>query len=96
MRLPKISRHAGSKPRQKKLQVVVVAWKDAVFSHEEETPAPLLMFTVGFLVESTDSHVSIAHEVGHDGTYRGTTTVPRGMVQSVMKLSRTFTIDLCD
>ena len=80
---------------KKNLQIVVVVWRDAVFSDTEEAPTPALMFTVGYLVERNDSHIAVAHEIGNDGAFRGTTSIPSGMIQSVMGLKRTLTIELC-
>ena len=69
------------------LQLVAVTWSDAVYD-DETTPRPMRMFTVGFLVEDNDLHVAVAHEVGSDGEFRGTTSIPRGMVKKVTKFGR--------
>ena len=96
MRNPKTKRQpATHKPAKKTLRIVLVTWRDAVFSSEEESPRPIMMLTLGFLVEDSDSHIAVAHEVGLDGTFRGVTSVPRGMVQNVMRLGRAITIELC-
>ena len=78
---------SGRKVTRQKLQLVGVMWTDAVFD-DETTPKPMRMFTVGFLVEDNDLHVAIAHEVGSDGEFRGTTSVPRGMVKKVTKFGK--------
>ena len=78
---------SGRKVSHQKLQLVGVMWTDAVFD-DETTPKPMRMFTVGFLVEDNDLHVAIAHEVGSDGEFRGTTSVPRGMVKKVTKFGK--------
>ena len=78
---------SGKKTSRQLLQLVGVMWTDAVFD-DETTPKPMRMFTVGFLVEDNDLHVAIAHEVGSDGEFRGTTSVPRGMVKKVTKFGK--------
>ena len=85
MRVRKIARKTETQdqPRVKSLKIVGVVWVDAVFSHEEATPAPTKMFTVGFLVKSPRGQVSVAHEVGADGIFRGTTSIPKGMVKKI-------------
>ena len=77
------------------LQIIGVVWMDAVFSDTEETPKPEPMFTIGFLVEDAKEHISIAHEIGMDGVFRGTTSVPRGMVRHVYKYGRKISLDVC-
>ena len=78
---------SGKKTSRQLLQLVGVMWTDAVFD-DETTPRPMRMFTVGFLVEDNDLHVAIAHEVGSDGEFRGTTSVPRGMVKKLTKFGK--------
>ena len=88
MRKPKAARSFTSKKHTRQtMQLAGVLWTDAVFD-DETTPKPMRMFTVGFLVEDTEVHVAIAHEVGSDGEYRGTTSVPRGMVKKLIKFGR--------
>jgi len=91
------TRRLAQKPRKPKskriLQVVGIIWKDAVFSDKEETPQPVDMLTVGFLVAENAEQVSIAHEVDtSDGAFRGVTSVPRGMVSKLTKLGRPICI----
>ena len=82
------------KPKHKRvLHVVGIIWKDAVFSDKEESPKPVSMLTVGFLVTENAEQVSIAHEVDTtDGEFRGVTSVPRGMVKKITKLGRPISI----
>ena len=73
--------------RKRRFGLIGVIWTDAVFSHEEESPAPVVMLTVGFRVKSsTKGHISVAHEVGEDGAFRGTTSIPDGMVKQIRRL----------
>ena len=96
MRARRIKRQPASDVAAKKrLQLVGVMWKDAMFSDSEETPKPVPMLTVGFLVEDTKNHISIAHEIGTDGVFRGVTVVPRGIVVSVLVLRKRIMLDLC-
>jgi hypothetical protein len=52
------------------------------------------MRTTGLLIAKTPMHIAIAHErleipghmAGNCGTYRGVTTIPRGMVKSLKYL----------
>ena len=85
----------GKKVSSQRLQLVVVLWMDAVFD-DETTPKPMRMFTVGFLVEDTSLHVAVAHEVGADGEFRGTTSIPRGMVKKVTKFGRPIPLTYAD
>ena len=87
MRKPKAVRPTRKPHSRQMLQLAGVIWTDAVFD-DETTPKPMRMFTVGFIVEDTPLHVAIAHEVGSDGEYRGTTSVPRGMVVKLIKFGR--------
>ena len=80
-------------PRRKKLQIVGLLWTDAVFSDKEEAPKPMAMFTVGFMVEETSEHVAVAHEVDEEGGFRGTTTVPRGMVKRIVKFGKPIPVN---
>ena len=95
MRARRIKRQPASEiAAKKRLQIVGVMWKDAVFSDSEEAPKPVPMLTIGFLVEDNKSHVSVAHEIGMDGAFRGVTAVPRGMVASVLVLRKRITLNL--
>ena len=89
MRNRRIAKSAptSKKVSKQRLQLVGVMWTDAVFD-DETTPKPMRMFTVGFLVEDNALHVAIAHEVGSDGEFRGTTSVPRGMVKKITRFGR--------
>ena len=88
MRKPKAVRPSASRKQSRQmLQLAGVLWTDAVFD-DEVTPKPMQMLTVGFLVENNEVHVAISHEVGSDGEYRGTTSIPRGMVKKLLKFGR--------
>lgn len=91
----RIKRQPATDVSKKRLQIVGVVWTDAVFSDKETNPKPIPMFTIGFLVEDNRSHISIAHEIGMDGEFRGVTSVPRGMVTTVMILRKRLMLDLC-
>ena len=93
MRVRRIAQHAKRPKTRRLLQVVGIVWKDAVFSDKEESPKPVAMLTVGFLVTENAEQISIAHEVDTShGEFRGVTSVPRGMVEKMTKLGRTISI----
>lgn len=91
----KAKRLVVRKTPKKLLQIIGVVWMDAVFSDKEEAPQPIPMFTVGFLVEDVEGYISLAHEIGMDGEFRGTTSVPRGMVKHIYKYGKRISLDLC-
>lgn len=68
---------------------VVIEWLDAnatqtVFYQEHEIPHKAsLAFTGGWLLREDDLGVTIANEYFDDGNWRGTTFVPKGMIQAV-------------
>jgi hypothetical protein len=68
--------------------LVALTWLDAHGSispsEVHEIPhAPIKITTYGLLMRDDEAGVSVANEACHDGTYRGVTFVPRGMVVSV-------------
>jgi hypothetical protein len=74
--------------------LVVVEWWDAwadvdgfaTIHGVHQTHRPMLIQTIGWLLQDDDTGVSLANEQStEDGqqTWRGRTFVPRGMVQSV-------------
>ena len=78
-------------------EVVAVEWDDAHGSITDEvTPmtlsamhGPCVMVTVGWLLQLDDEGVSIANERQPDGSCRGHTFVPLGMVRSIRSLLKT-------
>jgi hypothetical protein len=66
-------------------KVVAVSWNDAHFNTDEVDAGdtvhrPWVYVTVGALVKSDDTGVTVAQDVGEDGKFRGRTFVPRAMV----------------
>jgi hypothetical protein len=79
--------------KTKQLPFVAVEWEDAWGdSHSEvtieqvaELHKPKLMITEGRLLASDETGVSLFNERSpEDGTYRGRTFIPRGMIVSVI------------
>jgi hypothetical protein len=68
------------------LRPVAVIWTDAV-GHDTQ-PVPLApACTFGVLVSEDKTCVRIATEEFYDGDQRGHTTIPRGMVQRIIRLT---------
>ena len=70
-------------------KVVAVEWVDAIFDPDEQRTTfstPPNVVTYGVLLADNDEYVRVAGEAFEDGTYRATTTIPRGMVRKVRKL----------
>lgn len=66
-------------------KVVAVSWNDAHYDHSEVDATetvhrPWVYVTVGVLVKSDETGVTVAQDQGEDGKFRGRTFVPRGMV----------------
>lgn len=66
-------------------KVVGVSWNDAHFATDEAdgsdvTHRPWVYVTVGILVKSDETGVTVAQDEGEDGKYRSRTFVPRAMV----------------
>jgi len=70
-------------------RLVKVQWHDAhatsftAYAEHEIPHAALIVETVGWLLREDDSGVSVANEWCADGSYRGYTFVPKGMVLAV-------------
>lgn len=67
-------------------KVVGVVWNDAHYSTDEQdaseiTHRPWIYVTVGILVKSDETGVTVAQDEGEDGKYRSRTFVPRAMIQ---------------
>lgn len=77
--------------------LVIVTWNDAhgdsgsAFSEHEIPHAPIVIDSVGWLLREDDAGVTVAAEFCHDGTWRGVTFVPRGMIQAVRPATRART-----
>jgi hypothetical protein len=66
-------------------KVVAVVWQDAHFNTDESDASdtvhrPWIYVTVGILVKSDQTGVTVAQDEGEDGKYRSRTFVPRGMI----------------
>ena len=70
-------------------ECVSVSWMDAVHRYEVEQGDDLHCVeavTVGLVLEWTDDHIALAAEEV-DGSYRGVTSIPWGMVHEVQVLA---------
>ena len=69
--------------------IVCVAWEDAhgsiatAYSEHEIPHASVVILTIGWLLRQDEVGISVANEYCGDGTWRGVTFVPHGMMQSV-------------
>lgn len=70
------------------LTIMAVTWEDATFDSEGSDAKPELAVTVGILVGVAESHIKVAHEVFEDGTIRGTTAIPVGMLRGLYLVTR--------
>lgn len=71
------------------LKLVLVTWNDAWASLEDFSEAdhePFVYQTAGWLVKSDKRGVTLAYELGEDGSTRGEHFIPRGMVKRVRDL----------
>lgn len=71
-----------------KNKVLAIYWLDAAFNLDED-PEELAQWlekggspacTVGFLYQSNEKCVIISNELFEDGTHRGLTIIPKGMI----------------
>lgn len=74
------------------LEIVAVEWDDAHGSVAsdvdlEEEHKPVIMTTIGFLLQWDALGLSIANERS-DGEYRGHTFIPRGMVRTIRTVTK--------
>ena len=72
-----------------KRKVVAVEWVDAIFDPDEQRTTfstPPNVVTYGVLLANNEDYVRVAGEAFEDGSYRATTTIPKGMVRAVRRL----------
>jgi hypothetical protein len=70
----------------RRARLVAVTWKDAHASDgvfQSKDHAPVTMLTVGWLLCRDANGVSLANERHEDGSYRGQSFIPAGMVKRV-------------
>jgi len=71
-------------------QIAIVEWEDAVMRDMEadDKPRTAIQTTIGFLLDENNDHVSLVNEYNEkDGSMRGVTTVPFGMIRTIKKIS---------
>ena len=72
---------------KKPIPLHAIWWLDAAGGGDTANPThPIPMVTVGFLVENTEGHVTIAAELHSNGDLRDMTTIPRGIVKSLKRV----------
>ncbi len=70
----------------KDFPLIAVIWKDAhgsalsAYAPHEIPHKPMVMTTYGLRIRSDEEGVTVANEECGDGTYRGITFIPHGMV----------------
>jgi hypothetical protein len=73
------------------LQPHLVEWYDAcdaypAWTSDRDSGGPVLVRSVGLIVEFTDDHVTLATSESSDGDVSGGVVIPRGCVRRVMEL----------
>lgn len=76
-------------------RVVAVRWLDAAFimdeSHEDlerwSTNGGEKASTVGYVYDQTEKYIIVASEKFEDGSYRGLTIIPMGMITEIKTLN---------
>lgn len=68
-------------------EVRVVRWIDSCLQNgqvdSDDFPQPVVITSVGFVVEETDEYVTLARDdMSHEGDYRGLCAIPKIAVQS--------------
>ena len=73
--------------------LIQVTWADAhgsgagnAYAEHEIPHSPIIIRTVGWLLRQDAAGVSLACEVCEDGTFRGVTFVPAGMIQGEVEV----------
>lgn len=66
-------------------RVIACTWRDAHYSTDEADASdvqhrPWIYTTVGILVKSDETGITVAQDEGEDGKYRSRTFIPRAMV----------------
>lgn len=75
-------------------KLVAVTWQDAhgsavsAYAEHEIPHAAIVVTTYGLVLREDDAGISVANEVCEDGTYRGVTFIPRGMIVKVAPVKR--------
>lgn len=72
---------------EERKSVIVVSWRDPVFSLDEIPQQLSRMFTTGWIVEEDDESIVVASE--YDSTskdYRQLTRIPRVLIKEIIKL----------
>ena len=77
-------------------KILAVYWIDAAFTLDEDLDTIESWLekggeyacTVGFLYKSNEKCVIIAQEAFEDGSFRGLTIIPKGMITEVKKLKQ--------
>lgn len=69
------------------------AWKDAVNDGHIETAAeenkPIVCITIGWVLHSGPDGIQLANEYSPNGTFRGRSFIPTGMVKDIQILNLT-------
>lgn len=74
----------AEKPKFRMVIAEAIDWSMIFGQHDQDTPYKLTTgWVIGFLVESTDESITIAHTVFDDNDRRMTTTIPRKCIVSL-------------
>lgn len=69
--------------------VVGVTWVDATKGEDMRQAGSILAFTPGVLMRVDENEVVVGHEVFEDRSERDVTTIPAGMVKSIVTFGST-------
>lgn len=74
-----------------KVKIILVKWEDATHIQDEtgpETIGTMIAWTVGVQVHRTKKEVALCMEIFEDGQKRNISTIPMGMVKTILTLAR--------
>ena len=90
MRFSKTVQPRNPKPtKPRKVKLILVKWEDATHLADDTGPAPgtMIAWTTGFQLYKTKKEVALCMELFEDGAKRNISTIPMGMVKSILTLA---------
>ena len=95
MRFSKTVQVTVKKKKPHKVRLILVKWEDATHLVDDTGPAPgtMIAWTAGFQLYRNKKEVALCMEIFEDGAKRNISTIPRGMVKSILTLAQ-FPIDV--
>lgn len=76
-------------PNLNKVKIILVKWEDATHLVDDTGPAPgtMIAWTCGFQLYRNKKEVALCMEVFEDGAKRNISTIPKGMIKSILRLA---------